>query len=162
MAPVDSQQRLLPSLLDRLIDDDPKVSTEPEWKQSQTLAEYKQSLCRDLEALLNTRRTLVDIPDELPHISHSMLTVGLPDFANFSPDSADDRERFRLAVQRCIEVFEPRIRQVRVTMRDRIDASDRALHLIIEGLLWIEPNPEPVTFDTEIHAGTNKYEVRPR
>src|ERR1022692_61546 len=51
------------SVLDRLIDKDPKVSMEVPLTRAQSLRELKIAIKRDLEWLLNTRRTIDPAPD---------------------------------------------------------------------------------------------------
>src|SRR5205085_952010 len=62
MPPIRSDQPLVPSVLDRLLDDDPAVTTEPARNRSQMLRELKLSVRRDIESLLNARRRNVVIP----------------------------------------------------------------------------------------------------
>ena len=54
-----SQHKLLPSLLDRLLDDRPHQSIEASSQRLCSLADYKASIVRDLEILVNTRQSLV-------------------------------------------------------------------------------------------------------
>jgi len=56
MARVDLDQPLLPSVLDRLLDANPDLSRDPPKSRGQHLAELRQAVRRDLEALLNARR----------------------------------------------------------------------------------------------------------
>ena len=63
-----------PSVLDRLLDDEPDRSRQPE-AMLYELAQFKRSLARDLEALLNTRTMpLEDLFDAYPLASSSMLS----------------------------------------------------------------------------------------
>ena len=48
-------QPLVPSVLDRLLDDNPGAKSEPPQSRHQVLRDLKQSVRRDLENLLNTR-----------------------------------------------------------------------------------------------------------
>jgi len=162
MARPDSQLPLLPSILDRLIDREPDVSTEPAWRQAQSLREFEISVLRDLEALLNTRQTRPDLADGSLEISQSVLTYGLPEFSSVGVGSAAERERLRVAVERCITRFEPRLREVHVTIRDPENEYDRALRMTIEGLLWVQPNPHAITFDTVLKPSQGQCTVTSR
>jgi predicted component of type VI protein secretion system len=51
--PLPTEAQLLPSLLDRLLDDHPEESREPAWRDVQVVRVLKTSLCRDLQNLLN-------------------------------------------------------------------------------------------------------------
>jgi len=47
---------IVPSLLDRLIDDDPDQPQEPAARRFQDMRAFEASVAHDLESLLNTRR----------------------------------------------------------------------------------------------------------
>ena len=118
MPRAESQEPLLPCLLDRLIDLDPDVSMEPAWSRSQGLWELKESVKRDLETLLNSRRSCSDLPEDFVEASQSMLTYGLPDISTASVLGLDDRERLRQEVEDTIRRFEPRLMDVQVMLRE--------------------------------------------
>ena len=160
MAPAD--EPLLPSLLDRLLDDDPDVSTEPAWSWTQDLGELKGSVMRDLEALLNTRQTRTDlaIGARDAEVSQSVLTYGLPDLTSASAASPEARETLRRAVEDAIRRFEPRLIDVRVTSHEVADAFDRTLRLTVEAWLAKDPEPIPVVFDTVVESSTGAYQVK--
>lgn len=159
MSRVSSQQPLLPSVLDRLIDLEPDVSTEPAWRQSQPLREYEMSVLRDLEALLNTRQTLADIPEGYCELPRSVLAYGLPDFSAAGIGSPQERELLRRAVLGTIEQFEPRLCEVRVVLHPVENTFDRTLRLTVHALLRVEPDPVPITFDTIVHPSSGACKV---
>jgi type VI secretion system protein ImpF len=153
---------LLPSIIDRLFDDAPDVSTEPAWSWTQDLRELKQAVVRDLEALLNTRRThselLPDSPDA--EIAQSVLTYGLPDLTSATVDGAQAREALRRAVEEAIRRFEPRLIDVRVQSHEAEGPFDRMLRLTVEAWLAMDPEPVPVVFDTVVESATGIYQVK--
>jgi len=150
----------VPSLLDRLLDDDPEVSKEPVTSRIQDLRAYEGAVARDLEALLNSRHeTLEELPSEFVEVNRSLVTYGLPDLTSLSLLSQDDRNRIRRAVEQAITVFEPRLLRVRVALeapRER----DRGLHFRIDALLRVDPTPEPVTFDAVLQLNTQQYVIQ--
>lgn len=160
MPRVDSQQPLLPSLLDRLIDFEPDVSTEPAWSRSQGIRQLKDSVKRDLESLLNTRQARGDLPAGFAEAAQSILTYGLPDLTSSSIVSIEDRERLRQALEDAIRRFEPRLTSVRVMLRDSQSDADRTLRMTVDALLRLDPDPEPVTFDTLVQPATGHCEVQ--
>jgi type VI secretion system protein ImpF len=160
MPRVDSQAPLLPSVLDRLIDNEPDVSTEPAWQRAQNLRAFELSVLRDVEALLNSRQTTPDLGEAFEHASRSVLTYGLPDFTS-TGGSRDDFEHIRRAVELAIARFEPRLRHVRVTVRDPGNEKERKLRMFIEAMLWIDPEPQPVTFDTIVHTQSGVCQIEP-
>lgn len=162
MTRVGSQQPLLPSVLDRLIDHEPGVSTEPAWRQSQNLREFELSVLRDLEQLLNTRQIRSDVPDDLQQIAHSILTYGLPEFSSVGVGSQVEREQLRLAIEQTIRRFEPRLLDVRVILHPLQHDYDSTLRLTIDALLWVDPTPQPISFDTVVHPSAGKCLVQAR
>ena len=160
MTKVDNDVNIVPSLLDRLLDDDPEVSKEPVTSRIQDLRAYEGAVARDLEALLNSRHeTLEELPSEFVEVNRSLVTYGLPDLTSLSLLSQDDRNRIRRAVEQAITVFEPRLLRVRVALeapRER----DRGLHFRIDALLRVDPSPEPVTFDAVLQLNTQQYVIQ--
>jgi len=57
MARRSHERGIKPSLLDRLIDDEPRNRAEAQDRRAHSLKELKDSVRRDLEALLNSRRS---------------------------------------------------------------------------------------------------------
>ena len=56
MARIDSDVNIVPSILDRLLDDEPEISTEPATSRVKGFRSLERSVARDLEALLNSRQ----------------------------------------------------------------------------------------------------------
>src|SRR5437763_17022202 len=94
MPPVRSDQPLVASVLDRLLDDSPEATSEPPRNRAQLLWELKQSVRRDIESLLNTRRRNMTPPPRLIELADSLLTYGIPDFSGTGPATVKDREAF--------------------------------------------------------------------
>ena len=77
--------RTYPSILDRLLDDEPEVTREPLHQHFQGVRQLKRAVTRDLEALLNTRQEqLTALPVACSEVQRSLLTYGLPDFTALS------------------------------------------------------------------------------
>jgi type VI secretion system protein ImpF len=108
MPRIDADQPLLPSVLDRLIDREPKVSAEPQEARSRLLAQIKDAVKRDLEWLLNTKQT-AELPAGLARLRASLLAFGLPDFTHSSLSSNQDQAKLRRAIELAIQQFEPRL-----------------------------------------------------
>ena len=155
MPRVDPDIRITPSVLDRLLDDG---TVEP-LGESHRVGELKRVVGRDLEALLNTRREVLDeIPGEFAETGHSLLVYGLPDFSALNLASTQDRNQVRRTLEEVIATFEPRLERVRVSMEEP-RPFDRGLHFRIDAVLRVEPAPEPVTFDAVLQLTTQQYAV---
>ena len=160
MARIDSDVNIVPSILDRLLDDEPEISTEPASTRIKNLRSLERSVARDLEALLNSRQeTLQELPSEFKEVNRSLLTYGLPDFTSFSLLTQDDRLRIRRSVEDAINRFEPRLLRVRVNLEAPRE-HDRGLRFRIDAFLRVDPSPEPVTFDAVLQMNTQQYVIQ--
>jgi type VI secretion system protein ImpF len=155
----DSQIRITPSVLDRLIDYDPRETREPPKSRSATLQELKSAVRRDLEWLLNTR-TVLD-PDELDaqEIKRSVAVYGLPDITGLSAQNKNEQARVLRAVEHAIHVFEPRFLNLKVTMEPPTQ-TERSISFRIEAQLDVDPVPEPIVFDTVLKLGSSDFSVK--
>lgn len=154
------EQPLVPSVLDRLIDDEPGNQQEAPRSRSQVLRELKLSVRRDLENLLNTRWRCVSWPKDLTELERSMVSYGLPDLTGADVGSAEGRAGFRRLVEHVILRFEPRFKSVSVELVEGQDPSDRILRFRIDALLYAEPAPEPVIFDSTLEPTSGAVAVR--
>jgi type VI secretion system protein ImpF len=147
------------SLLDRLTDEAPELDQEPPSAAHTVPSEFKKSVGRDLQNLLNTtcgvRPSLLA---GLPEASQSMVTYGLPDMSNCSFGSHHDHEIVASTVGRAVALFEPRLRQVRV-MVVRSEERERALTLRLEAILDMPPDIEEVVYGATVDFLTFSYEV---
>ena len=152
-----NELNIAPSLLDRLLDDRPGQTSEPPQDTHFSLSQLKQSVARDLEALLNTRREALEgVPHELVEVQRSLLMYGLPDFTTFNLLSDHDRREVQRALTDVITLFEPRLEQVQIVLDDQTQG-DRALGFRVEALLKVDPAPEEVTFDATLQLQTQEY-----
>jgi len=159
MPRTDNEVRIIPSVLDRLIDYEPEKSREAPASRSKSLRQLKQSVKRDLEWLLNTRYVPDEIPSDLKEVNNSVATYGLPDFSTASIKNPADRKRLRSALEAAIRNFEPRLRDVTVTIESAREG-EHALHFRIDARLMVEPAPEPITFDTMLQLESGSYVVQ--
>jgi len=69
---------------------------------------------RDLETLLNTKRSDIPISHKRPWVNQSIIQFGMPDFMNLN--FAQEQGQFQLCqlIKQTIELFEPRIHDVMV------------------------------------------------
>jgi type VI secretion system protein ImpF len=159
MPPIRPDQPLVPSVLDRLLDESPEASTEPPKNRAQLLRELKLSVRRDLEHLLNTRRRTLAIPPGLTEVADSLLTYGIPDFSGTGPATAKEREAFCRRVEGIIRDNEPRLVRVAIELAANPEPKDRTLRFRIDALLRADPAPEPVIFDSTLEPVTTQFAV---
>ncbi|MBT0963771.1 type VI secretion system baseplate subunit TssE [Denitromonas iodatirespirans] len=144
-----------PSLFDKLFDDSPVQAS----RRRLSLDELKDSVARDLEALLNTR-TVVDETraSRFPQGLRSVASFGLTDFSGMSLASVNDRRTICEAIERAIARHEPRLQDVQVELElDR--RSINALFFSIRAMLVVRPAQEPVNFDAMLKPTTLQYSI---
>ncbi|MBP4052050.1 type VI secretion system baseplate subunit TssE [Chromobacterium violaceum] len=151
--------QILPSVLDRLLDDEPGQS-HIESISLFELPQFKRALARDLEALLNTRLMPLDeLMESFPQARDSLLTFGIPDLSGISLLNPDDRELLREQLRRSIELHEPRLSRVRVNL-DAPREMERHLRFRVDAVLKVHPHRPPVTFDATLQLSSNVYKVQ--
>jgi type VI secretion system protein ImpF len=142
--------------IDRLLDD----AKEAQAGRAKSLRQLKEALRRDLEWLLNTRRVAQPPDESLTELNRSVYVFGLPDFSGYKTSAPAERAKLLRIIQTTIKLFEPRLANVKVMPIDPGPSVSRTLRLRIEGLLLIDPAPEPVTFDTVLQLTSGQYEVQ--
>ncbi len=172
MPTLDPFQSLQPSVLDRLID---AASAGTPDRPGYNLRQMEDVVRRDLEDLLNTRRPPESIPGPtgqrepffggLEEVPTSIVNFGLRDLVYFDTLTPEMRSEFARHIEQVISTFEPRLRDVRVTVRDpaqvaetmKADFKRTAMYFHIEARLNLDPAPE-VAFETvlELTKGTHQ------
>jgi len=147
-----------PSLLDKLFDEAPRGAGGDVFK-SVSLEQYKESVARDLEGLLNSRSAFAeDELEQFPHCRRSMMTYGLDDFSGLSLANGHHRAAICRSLERSIARHEPRLHDARVTLEGN-GRGPGALHFTIHALLDLHPAREPVSFDAMLQPNTLQYSV---
>lgn len=160
MARVDKKKKLRPSLLDRLIDDEPHNQTENDQGHHQLLRQMRDSVRRDLETLLNTRYHIIAPPEEYAELEKSLLNYGLPDLATVNIIDKKMRDEFSNRLEKTLADFEPRFKSVRVSYVDNKDNTDRTLRFRIDAEIYADPLPETVVFDSVLESVTRTVSVK--
>jgi type VI secretion system protein ImpF len=160
MAKREIERTVQPSLLDRLTDDEPRVARDPTTTYAESLRAFKAGVQRDIEWLLNTRRTPVPSPKEFTEVEESLYNYGIPDVTSMSGDSAPARIKLLRDIEHALATFEPRLANVRISVVEAdADLRRRELHFVVEGTLRLDPTPEQVVFDTVLQFSSGQYAV---
>jgi type VI secretion system protein ImpF len=123
------------------------------------LTELRDAVRRDLEALLNTHHGCRSPPAALAELPRSLFDYGVPDFLTTNAGAAAAREEYRRDVEDIIRRFEPRFKIVTVSLVDDDARADRTLRFRIEALMYAEPAPEPVSFDSLMDPSSHSFAV---
>jgi type VI secretion system protein ImpF len=163
MAELTHKERLQPSLLDRLTDDEPDKTQESRSQRVLSPSRLRESVRRDLVWLFNTTNLVSMQPDiaDHPHVASSVVNFGLPDLAGHTASSVDIPALERL-LRNAIWEFEPRLERSSVKVRLAIDPdemSHNAMTFTIEATLWAQPLPLRLFLKTEIDLETGEVTV---
>lgn len=167
MAELTPGERLQPSLLDRLTDDQPDQSQESRDKRVLSMNRLRDLVLRDLGWLFNATHPLS--PQDMeryPFAASSVINFGIPPLSGLTIRILDLNMLENLLRQSILN-FEPRILSNTLRVRTNISTAKmahNALTFEIEGELWGQPMPQRLHLKTEIdmESGTVKVEEEAR
>ena len=134
-----------PSLFDKLFEAE---GQSPYALRRLSIEEMKETVARDIEALLNTRMVFTEEDlRRFPNCQRSVLTYGLSDFSGLSLASHYDREFICRSLEQAIALLQVDSRATSV------------LYFAITAMLDVGPAHEPVTFDATLQPSTLQYSV---
>lgn len=151
---------IIPSVLDRLLDDKPKEQVEGQNLLYFDLSRLKRAVARDMEALLNSR--CVDLDEEIqryPQARNSMIDYGITDLSSLSLLDPSDRAYLRDKIRITVERHEPRLGTIRVSL-DTPTGTERMLRFRVDALLKAYPTRPPVSFDATLQPSSNSCQVK--
>ena len=162
MAELTPKERLQPSLLDRLTDDEPEKRQESREKRVLSPTRLRESVRRDLSWLFNTVNlaSTQDLED-YPEVERSTLNYGLPDLAGRTASSIDKLSIERL-LRRAVWDFEPRLTRQAVRVKLIIDPermSHNTMCFQIEAELWAQPLPLRLFLRTDLDLETGEVAI---
>ena len=151
MAELAPRERLQPSLLDRLTDEEPDKAVESRERRVLSVRTLRESVLRDLGWLLNaTNLFSVTEGGGLPHVASSVVNYGMPDISGVSVAGLNlsDLER---GIRQAIWDFEPRLLRASVVVRAiAAQSSSNKVTFEIEADMWAQPYPERLYLKTEL------------
>lgn len=163
MAELLPQDRLQPSLLDRLTDDEPEKRVESVDRRVLTLSRLRESVLRDLNWLFNACQPLTrEEAEAYPTIAASTVNFGLPPFSGQTASSME-LDVMEGQLREAIIAFEPRLLadSVRVRARQLRDEDGRhnRLSFDIECKLWAQPAPLALLLQSEVDLESGQNAV---
>lgn len=162
MAELTLNERLQPSLIDRLRDNEPDSKVESRAQRVLSITRLRRSVQRDLGWLLNCGN--LEITEDLsavPEVAKSVLNFGVPDLTGSTIKSVDipllERE-----LRTAILNFEPRLLADTLKVSVDVDQSNmsrNAMKFLIQGQLWAQPLPINLFLSTELDFESGKASV---
>jgi type VI secretion system protein ImpF len=163
VAELSHKERLQPSLLDRLTDDEPKQRVEAREKRVLSVNQLRECVRRDLAWLFNTTNLVAVDPDlepGYPLAARSVINYGIPDLAGRTVSGIDVAALERL-LRQAIWDFEPRLVRGSVTVRGLVDEdmSHNAIAFSIDAELWAQPVPLRLYLRTQVDLEAGRVDV---
>lgn len=159
MARVDKKKKLRPSVLDRLLDDEPESKHDIDHDQHYKIRQLRKSVRRDLENLMNARYRVMEPGEEYNELDNSLLNYGLPDLATINIIDLEKRKEFTDHMEKILHEFEPRFKDINVSYLENSEETDRTLRFRIDATLYADPNPEVVIFDSVLEPVTRSISI---
>ena len=162
MAELTQQERLQPSLLDRLMDDEPDITQESRSQRVLSIKQLREGVIRDLVWLLNTGN-LTEVQDlsKYNQISNSVINFGTSRLTGFTKSNLNVN-RVEATIRQAIIDFEPRINAETVKVHVIVDNEKMSLNAVqfeIEGELWAHPIPVQLFMKTEVDLESGDISV---
>lgn len=171
MAELTTQDRLQPSLLDRLTDNDARNSKESLDARVLSRQQLRAAVLRDLSWLFNTTRSEPEPHSQnlaglakwrgMAHARQSVINFGLPTFAGETLSSLNT-DRIEKGVRDAIVAFEPRIdpTTLEVELTSDTVGHNNCMRLIIRGKMWNQPVPLELLLAADVDVETGNASVR--
>jgi type VI secretion system protein ImpF len=173
MAGLGAQDRLQPSLLDRLTDHDPGAKQEPLDARVLNRRQLRDAVLRDLSWLFNAvceepdpifgDPERVELWQSVPHARDSVLNFGVLPLTGQSL-SVHNFPLIEAQIRQAIIRFEPRLDPATVEVQIANDMTTglrpTALRLVIKGQMWNQPVPLELLLSADVDVDTGQAAVR--
>jgi type VI secretion system protein ImpF len=163
MAELSTKEKLQPSLLDRLTDEESDSLQEARDKRVLSMRGLRKAVLRDLGWLFNTTglSSLQDM-EKFPLAAQSVINYGFPDLSGKTSSGLDLAEVER-RLRQAIWDYEPRISrdtlQVRASAIDDGGGNHNQIIFEVHGELWGQPLPERLYLKTELDLEMGEIRV---
>jgi type VI secretion system protein ImpF len=154
-----ARDRLQPTLLDRLTDQNPDRSKDTTSELAISRRQLRQIIMRDLGWLLNATSMESEVDFEFfSHARRSTINFGLPAFSGRRATDVK-LETLQVELQEAIIQFEPRIvpstlQVIGMTMDDSWGAAHNLIMFEIRGQIWSVPYPIEMLLKSSIDLET--------
>jgi len=164
MADATTKGALRPSLLDRLLDDEPDRRSERarEPRRGVDDAALRESVRRDLDWLFNATRLACTVDlERYPEVRRSVLNFGFVDLAGRTL-SGVDTDTLAAEITAMLHCYEPRLLPDGLTVRVEKGMSRTGAHALIidiQSELWALPVPLALHLRTEVDLESGRVAV---
>ena len=163
MAELSAREKLQPSLLDRLTDDESDAAQESRDKRVLSMRDLRRAVLRDLGWLFNSTglSTVQDI-SAYPLAERSVINFGFHDLSGKTASGLDLAEVER-RLRQAIWDFEPRILRdsvrISASTANAVGGAPNQIVFEVHGELWGQPLPERLYLKTELDLEVGEIRV---
>ncbi|MBB4293266.1 type VI secretion system protein ImpF [Rhizobium leguminosarum] len=147
------------SILDRLMDEAPDRAVDPPMTFVDQVREVREAIRRDLEALLNTRRSPATPPAVLSELRDALVSYGVDGIVSANLMTEQAKLKLAAVIERRIALFETRLADVRVTILKSRTMTERALRMRIQATFRLHEGMPPISFESTIDPSTQRFLV---
>jgi len=163
MAELASRDRLQPSLLDRLTDDEAGNAQEGRDKRVLSMRGLRRAVLRDIGWIFNANGLgMVQNLDAYPLASRSVINYGFPDLTGKTASGIEITDVERL-LREALWNFEPRILRETLEIKALALADEggnpNQVSFEVHGELWGQPLPERLYLKTELDLEIGEIKV---
>jgi len=159
MAELGPRERLQPSLLDRLTDEEPHAQQEGRDKRVLSPARLRESVGRDLGWLLNTvNLATVQSLDDYPEVARSVVNFGMADLTGRTA-AGINFQLLEKQLARAISDFEPRLLRSSVKVKAVLDVHKMSHNALCFDIEAEQPLPLRLFLRTEIDLESGTVNV---
>lgn len=120
--------------------------------------ELYEQIKENLQQLLNSRSLCLSWPEHLTELNQSVVNYGITDFMHSRYGSKAMRNELCDRIKQIINYFEPRLKQVKISLIDNNFELERALKLRIDAMIEISPSPVSASFETYFDVSSHNFE----
>jgi type VI secretion system protein ImpF len=118
----------------------------------------RRAVLRDVENLLNTRRSIIAPSESFGYLNRSLYVYGLEDFVSKNPKSPEVRRALKNSIEKTIARFEPRLIHTEVAFNPE-EGNEQNLCFTVKATLYADPVHEPISFDTWFSVNRGEYKI---
>lgn len=123
------------------------------------LSKITEKIGQDLEKLLNTRNSLIERVKHLIEVNQSILNYGISDFSNKFSTTDNQQKLFCRELTAIIRLFEPRIKNIAVSLLEQDKTLMPILRIKIEGSITYDQESHIVSFESRIKPQNQTFNI---
>lgn len=162
MADPIAKERLNPSLLDRLTDNEPDKRSETRDYRSFSATQLRESILRDMSWLFNATQHDDAALDGYTLAQHSVINYGIPALSGRPASGINFREVEQMLCRSIVD-FEPRLLpnsvRVKLEIENKQLSKNNVVAFRIEAQMWAQPYPIDLLLRTEVNMESGESRV---